>query len=58
MYCFRYLKGATKGDELLIESKTTKCGGTLAFLDVVIKNKNTGEELVQGSHIKYLLNSK
>lgn len=54
----RYLKAAAKGDELLIDAKTLRAGKTLAFLEVIIKNKNTGEDLVHGSHTKYIMNPK
>lgn len=55
MKIFRFLKGGKIGDDLLIDVKTVRCGKTLAFLDVFIKNKATGDLLVKGSHTKYIL---
>ncbi|CAH0554024.1 unnamed protein product [Brassicogethes aeneus] len=52
-----YLKGAKIGDEILIDAKTIRAGKTLAFLEVLIKNKATGDLLVKGSHTKYILRS-
>ncbi|XP_023019556.2 acyl-coenzyme A thioesterase 13 isoform X1 [Leptinotarsa decemlineata] len=50
-----YVKGAKEGEEIQIDAKTLKVGKTLAFLEVFIKNKSSGELLVRGSHTKYLL---
>ena len=48
------MKGAKIGDSVLIEAKTVKAGKKIAFLEVDIKNKETGEVLVQGTHTKYV----
>ena len=45
-------------DSILIEAKTLRAGKNLAFLEVEIKNKDTGDLLVKGSHTKYLLQVK
>lgn len=54
-FCFRYLKGAQIGDEIVIDAKTLKAGKNVAFLEVEIKEKTTGALLVKGAHTKYLL---
>ncbi|XP_019867609.1 acyl-coenzyme A thioesterase 13 [Aethina tumida] len=53
-----YCKAAQLGDEILVNAKTIKAGKTLAFLEVVIQNKATGEVLVKGTHTKYLMRAK
>ncbi|KAF2882248.1 hypothetical protein ILUMI_23916 [Ignelater luminosus] len=53
-----YLKGATMGDEIVIDAQTLRAGKTLAFLKCEIRNKETGDLLVTGSHTKYLMQSK
>ncbi|KAJ8980748.1 hypothetical protein NQ317_013753 [Molorchus minor] len=53
-----YLKGAKVGDEIEIDANTIRAGRTLAFLEVFIKNKSTGEILVKGSHTKFLMQNK
>jgi len=55
---FRYLKGAVIGDEVLVDAKTLRHGKTLAFLEVSLTNKKTGDLLVKGSHTKYILGKK
>lgn len=55
---FRYIKGALVGDEIVIDAKTLKSGKTLAFLEVLITNKKSGELLVKGSHTKFLIRPK
>lgn len=54
IFVFRYLKAAPVGQRLLIEAKTNKVGRTLAFLDVVIKNKESGDLIATGSHTKFV----
>ncbi|XP_075234358.1 acyl-coenzyme A thioesterase 13-like [Lycorma delicatula] len=49
-----YLKSASLGDQILIEAKTNKVGRTLAFLDVVIKKKESGDLVATGSHTKFV----
>ncbi|KAK9877041.1 hypothetical protein WA026_016070 [Henosepilachna vigintioctopunctata] len=53
----RYMQGGEVGKKIVIESVTTKCGKNLAFLDVTIKDKESGRILAKGEHTKYLLNS-
>lgn len=50
-----YMKGAKKGDEILIDAKTLKVGNQMAFLDVEIRNNTTGDILVKGEHTKFIL---
>ncbi|XP_074025736.1 acyl-coenzyme A thioesterase 13 [Leptinotarsa decemlineata] len=50
-----YLKGAKIGEDIKIEANTLKVGKTLAFLEVFIKNKSSGDLLVKGAHTKFLL---
>uniref|UniRef100_A0A8D8TFX6 Acyl-coenzyme A thioesterase 13 n=1 Tax=Cacopsylla melanoneura TaxID=428564 RepID=A0A8D8TFX6_9HEMI len=49
-----YLRAAKLGEEIVIESNTRKCGKSLAFLDVLIKNKETGALLATGVHTKFI----
>ena len=51
---FSYLKAANEGEEVLIDSKTVKIGKKLAFLDVELKKKSTGEVIATGNHVKYV----
>ncbi|XP_066253509.1 acyl-coenzyme A thioesterase 13-like [Euwallacea similis] len=53
-----YIKGAKIGDEIEIIADTVRVGKNLAFLEVFIKNKHTGDLLVKGSHTKFMMNSK
>ncbi|XP_044763304.1 acyl-coenzyme A thioesterase 13-like [Coccinella septempunctata] len=53
----RYLKGGKLGKTVVIESETVRCGKTLAFLEVILKDKETGNILAKGEHTKYLLNA-
>lgn len=54
-YCCRYCQGAKIGEDILIEAKTLRAGKKLAFLEVEITNKETGNLLVKATHTKYLL---
>ncbi|KAL3268935.1 hypothetical protein HHI36_008022 [Cryptolaemus montrouzieri] len=51
----RYIKGAELGKTVVIESEMVKCGRNLAFLEVTIKDKISGEILAKGDHTKYLM---
>ncbi|CAG0914906.1 unnamed protein product [Notodromas monacha] len=53
-----FLKAAKIGDIISIESETVKVGGSLAFLRVVLKNKQTGDVIALGSHTKFLVSPK
>lgn len=55
---FRYIKAAKMGDQIEIFGNTVKMGKSLAFLEVLIKDKKTGTLLVKGSHTKFLLGPK
>nr|CAH7744352.1 unnamed protein product [Callosobruchus chinensis] len=50
-----YMKGAVVGDTIEIDARTKRVGKTLAFLEVDIRNKDTGDLLVKGTHTKYIL---
>ncbi|KAK9679014.1 Thioesterase superfamily [Popillia japonica] len=50
-----YLSSAKVGDTIQIISDTLKAGNNLAFLQIEIKNKETGVILVKGTHTKFLL---
>lgn len=49
-----YLKAANEGEEVLVDSKTVRMGKKLAFLDVILKKKSTGEVIATGNHVKYI----
>ncbi|XP_064472815.1 acyl-coenzyme A thioesterase 13-like [Ornithodoros turicata] len=49
-----YLAQARVGDTVIIEATTAKLGRSVAFLDVLIQNKDSGEILVKGMHTKHL----
>ncbi|KAF4520413.1 hypothetical protein B566_EDAN003984 [Ephemera danica] len=49
-----YLKAAKEGDVIVIDAKTLKAGRNLAFLEVCVKNKDTGDIIATGSHTKYI----
>lgn len=50
----RYLRAAKLGEEILVQANTIKTGKTLAFLEVSILNKATGDVLVTGTHTKFV----
>lgn len=54
--CFRYLKGAGIGEDVVIEANTLKAGKTLAFLEVYIRKKSDGSLVAKGSHTKFVGN--
>jgi acyl-coenzyme A thioesterase 13 len=49
-----YIKAAAIGQEILIDAKVLKRGRTLAFLEVELRNKETNDLLVKGSHTKFI----
>lgn len=51
---FSFLKSAKEGETIVVESKTVKSGKTLAFLDTVLKNKDTGLIVATGTHVKFI----
>ncbi|XP_018332823.1 acyl-coenzyme A thioesterase 13-like [Agrilus planipennis] len=51
----RFLKAAKIGDTIIIDSKTTKAGKTIAFCNVDISNKSSKEIVAQASHIKFIM---
>ncbi|XP_060525279.1 putative esterase F42H10.6 [Cylas formicarius] len=53
-----YYSSANVGDHVEIEANTIKAGRSMAFLEVLIKNKNTGVLLLRGLHSKYLMRGK
>jgi acyl-coenzyme A thioesterase 13 len=50
-----YFKSAKKGDDVLIEASVTKTGKKLAFMEVEIKNGETGDLLAKGTHTAFIL---
>lgn len=52
---FSYIKGAKIGDEIVIDSKTVKTGKTMAFLEVFITDKKSGEVLIKGRQTRFLM---
>ena len=55
-FLLRYLKAAKDGETIVIDCNTLKAGKTLAFLDIDIKKKETGELVAKGSHTKFIGN--
>ncbi|XP_012286701.1 acyl-coenzyme A thioesterase 13 [Orussus abietinus] len=49
-----YLKAAQLGDVLSIDARTIRCGRSLAFLEVELKKKDTGQIIARGQHTKYM----
>ncbi|XP_026481929.1 acyl-coenzyme A thioesterase 13-like [Ctenocephalides felis] len=49
-----YLKGATLGEQIVVEANTRKAGRTLAFLDVELFKKECREIIARGSHTKFI----
>ncbi|XP_046389953.1 acyl-coenzyme A thioesterase 13-like [Ischnura elegans] len=49
-----YLKPAFPGEEILIDAKTKRVGKTMAFLDVDVKKKVSGDLIATGSHVKFI----
>ncbi|XP_060524189.1 acyl-coenzyme A thioesterase 13-like [Cylas formicarius] len=49
-----YYRTANLGDTIQITSKAVSVGQTLAFLDVLIKNKSTSDLIVKASHTAYI----
>lgn len=48
------LRPARKGDDIIIDAKTSKAGRSLAFLTVEIKRKTDGALIATGSHTKFI----
>lgn len=48
------MKAAKTGEEILINAETLRVGKTMAFLDVDIINKETGDLVAKGSHTKFI----
>ncbi|EFA12682.1 Acyl-coenzyme A thioesterase 13-like Protein [Tribolium castaneum] len=51
----RNFNGPKTGNEIVIDGHVNKVVDNLAFLEVKIKDKATGELLLQGTHTKYVL---
>ncbi|XP_069701581.1 acyl-coenzyme A thioesterase 13-like [Periplaneta americana] len=49
-----YMKTAKEGDTIVIDSNTLKAGKALAFFEVEIRKKQTGELIAKGFHTKYI----
>nr|XP_023012542.1 acyl-coenzyme A thioesterase 13-like [Leptinotarsa decemlineata] len=50
-----FIKAAKEGEEIQIDANTLRAGKSLAFLEMFIRNKSTGELLVKGGQTKYLV---
>ncbi|VEN58417.1 unnamed protein product [Callosobruchus maculatus] len=50
-----FMKGAVVGDTIEVDARTKRIGKSLAFLEADIRNKDTGDLLVRGTHTKYIL---
>jgi acyl-coenzyme A thioesterase 13 len=50
-----YLKGAKVGDEILINANMVKTGKSMAFFEVEIRNKISGDILVKGKQSQFLV---
>jgi acyl-coenzyme A thioesterase 13 len=48
------MKAAREGEIIVIDCSTLKAGRTLAFLNVDITKKDTGELIARGSHTKFI----
>ncbi|XP_049828154.1 acyl-coenzyme A thioesterase 13-like isoform X1 [Schistocerca gregaria] len=53
-----YFKPATTGDEVIIDARTIRAGKKMAFLEVDLIKKKTGELLVRGSHAVFIVSQK
>lgn len=51
---FRYLRSAQIGQVLEVDAISTKVGKILAFTEMVLKDKETGQLIVKGSHTKFV----
>ncbi|XP_012257102.2 acyl-coenzyme A thioesterase 13-like [Athalia rosae] len=49
-----YLKAANPGEVIVVDAKTCKAGKTLAFLEVELTKKETGELVARGQHTKFV----
>ncbi|XP_069702667.1 acyl-coenzyme A thioesterase 13-like [Periplaneta americana] len=49
-----YLKPAKEGDTIVIDCNTLKAGKALAFFEVEIRKKQTGELIAKGFHTMYI----
>lgn len=48
------MKSAKIGETVEVEATTIKAGKTMGFLEIAIRNKDTGELLVTASHTKFI----
>ncbi|XP_063216020.1 acyl-coenzyme A thioesterase 13-like [Bacillus rossius redtenbacheri] len=49
-----YTKGAKVGEEVIIDAKTLRVGKRMAFLEVELKKKLSGELVAKGLHTKFV----
>ncbi|KAJ3640856.1 hypothetical protein Zmor_027392 [Zophobas morio] len=52
---FSFTKKILKGDTILIDGWVNKFGKTMAFLEVEMRDKASGETVIKGTHSKYIL---
>ncbi|KAF2882249.1 hypothetical protein ILUMI_23917 [Ignelater luminosus] len=50
-----YLKGTALGEEIIIDAKTSRAGKQLAYIKCEIRNKTTGDVVIEGTHVKKIL---
>ncbi|KAJ8737795.1 hypothetical protein PYW08_000390 [Mythimna loreyi] len=49
-----YMSAAREGDNIEVEAITRKLGKKIAFLEVLVKNKDKNQLLATGRHTKYI----
>lgn len=53
---FRFYASPAKiGDQIEVQAKTLRGGHSIAFLEVLMKNRSTGDILVKGNHNMFIL---
>jgi acyl-coenzyme A thioesterase PaaI-like protein len=55
---FSYVKGARKGEDVLVNASVRRIGKAIVFSEAKITDKKTGDLLVEGLHTQYLLRDK
>jgi acyl-coenzyme A thioesterase PaaI-like protein len=55
---FSYVKGARKGEDVLVNASVRRIGKAIVFSEAKITDKKTGDLLVEGLHTQYLLHDK
>lgn len=56
IYFYRFFKPEAKlGDLIVVEARTLRAGSSIAFLEVLMKNKETGDLIMKGIHNMFIL---